>query len=87
MNLSDYKKAFKAITTIVNEIDPSYFNGPEDEYEYQVNQIIKIYQQHNAWPKDLELILIKLFFGSQVVSDEEKDMIHLLAKKLLSVIN
>lgn len=81
MDLKKYKNLYKNISNIVNEIDPGYYNGPPDEYDFQVNRIIKLIEigQISNYGQ-----FIKLFFGERKdISNEEQEKI----KKIMEQVN
>jgi len=84
MDTQLYKKMYQEIYSLVNEVDPGFLNGPEDEYDFQVNGIIKLIEDKTG-REGLEEKLQKIFFGERVnISDEEKLKIANLSEKLVS---
>jgi len=82
MNLKNYKNLYKNISNIVNEIDPGYYNGPSNEYDFQVNGIIKLIEAGQIDNYDQ---FIKLFFGERKdISDEEQKKIEQVMDKISS---
>jgi len=71
MNPEDYRNLYKKISEIVNEIDPGYYNGPPDEYDFQVRGIIQLIERREI--SNLRA-LVKLFFGQREnISSVEKE--------------
>lgn len=80
MDIDQYKKLYKKILAIVNEIDPGYYNGPDDEYDSQVNGIIKLIQ---AGEIQNTRQFIKLFFGeNENVTDEQNNKIKKIIERI-----
>lgn len=82
MDIINYKKLYKRIADIVNKIDPCFYNGPNDEYDFQINGVIKLIESHQADDKNK---FLKLFFGERKnITNEELEKIKQVMDKINS---
>ncbi|MFA6306295.1 MAG: hypothetical protein WC639_00605 [Patescibacteria group bacterium] len=85
--LEQYNKLYTEVVKIVNKIDPCFYSGPEDEYDYNVNQLLSFIRDHQINLENFDPKLKIIFFGQNAIEKEESErLLHLsqLLKSLLS---
>ncbi len=69
MDIKKYKELHKQVAVIVNEVDPCYYAGPDDEYDHQVNGVLKLIELgETLTPKNIS----DLFFAKTEEADDEQ---------------
>ena len=88
--LDQYKDLYSKITKIVNEVDPCFYCGPEDEYDSYVNQLLILIRDHKINKENLEQKLKDVFFGKATLHPAEQERLvklsHLINPILLELV-
>ncbi len=83
MDIKKYKELYKQVAIIINEVDPCYYAGPDDEYEHQINGIIKLIESGETLnPKNIS----DLFFSkTEEVDDEQQSKINEIIDRISKI--
>ena len=81
----DYDGLYSQIVKILNEVDPLFYSGPEDEYDSYVNDLLSSLQKGQITSDTLKVKLKEIILGSSP-SDAELKKVAELSSKLNPVL-